>query len=132
MSAYIEALPADRPIFMIGQPGLPLWASGGPGAELGDLGCCGAFVNMADLAGCGCGLGQVTAPLSPQAIADLRAKCKELAGMATNLGKAAFQAMKLPPAKRREAYVALNDSLNRVVAARKACASRLAAAGVAP
>lgn len=37
MGAYIEMLPPDRPIFMLGQPIIKLVASGGPGGDLGDL-----------------------------------------------------------------------------------------------
>lgn len=36
--AYIEMLPPDRPIHMIGQPIIKLVPSGGPGGDLGDLG----------------------------------------------------------------------------------------------
>lgn len=39
--AYIELLPPDRPIFMLGQPIIKLVATGGPGGDLGQLGCCG-------------------------------------------------------------------------------------------
>lgn len=35
--AYIEMLPPDRPIHMIGQPIIKLVASGGPGGDLGDV-----------------------------------------------------------------------------------------------
>jgi len=35
--AYIEMLPPDRPIHMIGQPIIKLVADGGPGGDLGDL-----------------------------------------------------------------------------------------------
>jgi hypothetical protein len=35
--AYIEILPPDRPIFMLGQPIIKLVASGGPGGDLGDM-----------------------------------------------------------------------------------------------
>ena len=37
MSAFIEMLPPDRPIFMTGQPIMRLVPSGGPGGSLGDL-----------------------------------------------------------------------------------------------
>ena len=37
MGAYIEMLPPDRPIFMLGQPIIRLVPSGGPGGELGDV-----------------------------------------------------------------------------------------------
>lgn len=36
--AYIEMLPPDRPIFMLGQPIIKLVPSGGPGGDLGDVG----------------------------------------------------------------------------------------------
>jgi hypothetical protein len=35
--AYVEMLPPDRPIHMIGQPIIKLVADGGPGGDLGDL-----------------------------------------------------------------------------------------------
>ena len=37
MAAPVEVLPGDRPIFMIGQPIIRLFASGGPGSDLGDI-----------------------------------------------------------------------------------------------
>lgn len=76
--AYVELLPPDRPIFMVGQPIIRLIADGGPGAEFGaygmgdmsggnnGMGCCGkgdepeevnngTYISMSDLACCGIG-----------------------------------------------------------------------------
>ena len=57
MTAYVEMLPPDRPIFMLGQPILHLFTNGGPGEDLGDTGTMktgefgqSAFIGIADLA----------------------------------------------------------------------------------
>ena len=84
MASPIEVVRPDRLIFMIGQPIIRLFASGGPGGDLGDLprkkkvrnrvgsfdslGCCGNGFSLADLACCGAdedeysGIGQTTVP----------------------------------------------------------------------
>lgn len=55
-SAYVEMLPPDRPIFMLGQPIIHLFTNGGPGEDLGDApmktGEFGqsAYIGIADLA----------------------------------------------------------------------------------
>jgi hypothetical protein len=81
VASPVEIVPSDRLIFMIGQPIIRLFASGGPGGDLGDLsrekarngmgsfdalGCCGNEFSLADLACCGAdefgGMGQTTVP----------------------------------------------------------------------
>jgi len=81
MASPVEVVPSDRLVFMVGQPIIRLFASGGPGGDLGDwneyeaarpgrsglypkkvsdtvsyddtLGCCGNAFSLADLACCG-------------------------------------------------------------------------------
>src|SRR5271170_1411310 len=76
MASPIEIVRPDRLVFMIGQPIIRLFASGGPGSDLGDLprarkkmrssmtsfdtlGCCGNMYSPADLGCCGAdGMGE--------------------------------------------------------------------------
>jgi hypothetical protein len=110
MASPIEVLPGDRPIFMIGQPIIRLFASGGPGGALGDyevplpgrsgvypkkvrdmvsfddtLGCCGNEYSLADLACVGSGesgMGAETPEAAAKATSD---HCKGLDERITKL-----------------------------------------------
>lgn len=46
--AYVELLPPDRPVHMVGQPIIRLYTDGGPGEDLGDIGH-SAYLSPADL-----------------------------------------------------------------------------------